>query len=122
MADFAKLAVTAQRLITANGRTVTVRKHGSTPTDSAKPWRGQRTPVTTEVTGAGCFVPESMVENPDGVKRQGEYLLFAAADDDDNDLRTFDSIVDGGQVWKIVKATLLAPGSIRVIYEFEVER
>lgn len=122
MADFVKLAATAQRLIAANGRPVTIVKFGSTSADDSKPWRGRREYHEAEVAGRGVFVPESVVNNPDGVKRENEFLLFAANDDGGHELETFDAIEDGGRTWKIVQATLLEPGSTRLLYEFEVAR
>lgn len=123
MADFSRLAATAQRLIAANGRPITVVKFGSTPADDAKPWRGRREYHEAEVTGAGAFVPESMAEDAaDAVRRRSDFVLFAAENDGGHDLRTFDAIEDGDLTWKIIKVTLVAPAATRIIYEFEVAR
>ena len=42
MADFVKLAATAQRLVEANGRAVDLFRVNRTPDDPARPWRGVR--------------------------------------------------------------------------------
>jgi hypothetical protein len=127
VADFVKLAATAQRLITANGRQVTIAKFGSSPADDSKPWRGRREYHEAEVTGYAAFVPGSMLRSmiardDQGVLREGEYALFAADDDDGYDLRDFDAIEDGGKTWKIKSVELIAPASTRVLYMIEVER
>lgn len=125
MADFAKLRKTAERLIEKNGRTVTLTRNGSTPTDAVKEWRGQSTPVVETVAGIGVFVSSEMgkrVDNIADVKRIRQVCLFAAANDGGKQLETFDTITDGALTWRIVGAELLAPASTRMIYQFEVER
>lgn len=126
MVDFVKLAATAKRLIDANGRTVTVRKQGSTPVDPAKPWRGQSTPEADSVTGKAVFVSPSdlgyVVENQDNVKRADQVALFSANDDGGKALETFDTIVDGSVEWKILRTEVLKPADTRLIYQFEVSK
>jgi hypothetical protein len=125
--DSIKLAATAKRLIDANGRDVTVVKFGSTPADSEKPWRGQKVPHETEVTGKAAFVPKTQIittyaEIQEEVRREGEYALFAADDDGGYDLRSFDAIVDRGQQWRILKTEVIQPADTKILYLFEVSR
>ena len=128
MADFDKLAATAQRLINANGRTVQIVKFGNTPQDSEQPWRGQKgTTYLQSVTGKAAFVPKTQLvttfaEVTDGVLLEGEYALFAADDDGGYALEDFDAIVDGGKEWSIGKTEIIAPADKRVLYMFEVKR
>lgn len=127
MADMAKMAVTAKRLIDLNGRTVTLVKHGNTPADSDKPWRGISSPVEATVTGKAVFVPRTLLQtvfsrDEGGVKMEGEYALFAANDDGGNNLELFNVLQDGGRDWKIKHVELIAPGDTRVLYMIEVER
>lgn len=126
MADFAKLAAAAQRLINANGRTVVVAKLGSTPQDTDQPWRGQSDYGATLVTGKAVFVSERdlgyTVRDEDNVRRPDKVALFAAADDGGHELETFDEIRDGSVVWRIMKVGVLAPADTRLIYMFEVTR
>ncbi|MCP4897716.1 MAG: hypothetical protein GY906_12150 [bacterium] len=122
MVDFIKLAATAQRLINANGRSVSIVKHGKTPSDMNKPWRGESTPVIATVTGIASFVPMQQIENNDGVRRGTDYALFAADDDGGNELEDFDVIIDGGVTWQILDAKLINPASKRIMYQFEVKR
>lgn len=126
MADFAKLAAAAQRLISANGRTVVIAKLGSAPQDTDQPWRGQSDYGATLVTGKAVFVSERdlgyTVRDEDNVRRPDKVALFAAADDGGHELETFDEIRDGNVVWRIMKVGVLAPADTRLIYMFEVTR
>lgn len=126
MADFVALAATAKRLIDANGRTVTVTKQGSTPGDPTQPWRGQSTPVVSEVTGKAVFVDPStlgaLFQNVDNVKRGEQIALFAASNDGGYSLETFDTLTDGTAVWKVEETKLLAPASTRLLYMLRVSR
>lgn len=126
MADFGRLAAMAQRLIEANGRTVTIIKHGADPQDSDKPWRaGSQYPVAS-VTGRAVFVAPSdlghKVVDADNVRRAEKVALFAALDDGGHQLETFDVIEDGDSVWYIIKAEVLQPADTRLLYQFEVRR
>ncbi len=126
MADFVALAATAERLIEANGRSVTVTKQGATAADPNKPWRTTPTPVAGSVTGLAVFVAPSslgyVVENVDNVKRAEQVALFAANNDGGSTLEDFDVIIDGGTTWKILRAEVLQPASTRLLYMFEVSR
>lgn len=126
MADFVKLAATAERLINANGRTVTVVQQGNTPADVDKPWRSATTTARASVSGKAVFVSSSdlgyVVNNPDNVKRAEQVALFSANDDGGRSLEDFDLIVDGSVNWKITHAEVLAPADTRIMYLFEVNR
>jgi len=127
VADFDKLALTAQRLIEANGRAVTVIKFGTDSQDQDKPWRGQNEYREAEVPGAMAFIPKTQVlttraENVDGVVRETQYSLFAAENDGDHDLEHFNVIEDGDTLWRIVSVELISPADKRVMYIFEVKR
>lgn len=129
MADFAAIA---RRLIDKKGRTVTLVRHGSTPSDPNKPWRGISTPTDAEITGKAVFVPRTLLattfaENVDGVLSEGEYALFAASNDTVDGvaykLETFNVMQDhNGVEWKIVRTELIAPADTRILYMFEVRR
>lgn len=127
MADFAKLAATATRLIEKNGRSVRVVKYGNNPQDQDKPWRGQKTYLDAQVTGIAAFVPKTQLigtfaGQEDGLLRETEYALFAAENDAGYHLEQFDAIVDGDRTWRITRTEILCPAATRVIYMFEVAR
>lgn len=128
MADLSvTLAATAKRLIDKHGRTVTLLKHGSTPADGNKPWRGVSAPVDATVTGKAAFVPRTFIlasfaADFDGVLEESEYALFAADNDDGELLETFNVMQDGSRDWKIMRTELIAPGDTRVLYMMQVKR
>jgi hypothetical protein len=124
--DFARMAAVAQRLIEANGRTVTIVKHGKNPQDTDQPWRGSSEYPVATVTGSAAFVAASdlghRVRDDQNVKRADKVALFAAVNDGGHALEEFDVIEDGESVWHIVGAQVLQPGSTRLLYLFEVQR
>lgn len=127
MANLVRLAATAARLIEENGRSVTVVKHGAYSQDSEKPWRGQSTYPEAAVTGFAAFVPKTQLVGTfamqeEGILRESEYALFAADSDEGYNLEGFDAIVDRDVTWRIMKTEVLAPGTKRVLYLFEVTR
>ena len=128
MANFTKLALTAKRLIEANGRPITVVKYGNASQDQDKPWRGRKEYREAEVTGYGAFVPRTQLlattaANVDGVIREADYFLFSGADDGGYELEKFNAIIDSdGSEWKIASCELINPGSTRVLYQIEVTR
>lgn len=131
MPDYAKLATTTKRLIDKSGRPVTIVRLATNNDDGSKPWRGNATPRVdaTEVAGIAVFVPLSsntflgQESNLEPDRRGNQVALFAAKDDQDNDLTKFDEIKDEtGERWKIVQGQLLRPGSTKLLYAFEVKR
>lgn len=129
MVDFVALAAIAERLITENGRAVTVVKLNQGSDDTAKPWRGvadpRATPVAT-VTGNGVFVELSSLSElgiqASDDKRVEKVVMFAANDDDGNNLLTFDELIDDTERWKIVASQVLQPADTKILYFFEVGR
>lgn len=128
MADLAKAAQTAKRLIEANGRQVTLVKYGNAPQDQDKPWRGRKEYREAEVAAYAAFVPRTMLKatiatNEQGVIREANYALVSAADDGGYELEHFNAMIDvDGTEWKLVGCELINPGSARVLYQFEVKR
>ena len=132
MVDFVRLAATAERLINANGRTISVIKLEKTAADPAKPWRGpadSRDPAQTTVTGRGSFVPIASaaslgidVAQVDNLKEEAQVCLFPANSDGGNSLERFDEILDRGARWQIVLTSVLQPADTRLMYFFVVQQ
>lgn len=122
MADCVALAAVAKRLIDANGRSVTLIKHGSNPQNTEQPWRGQADYPVAQVTGIAAFVPATQVDSKLGWKQGADYFLFPASDDGGHLLEFFDELVDGNVHWRIVHADVVGPGATRVLYMIEVAR
>lgn len=127
MADFEALAATAKRLIDANGRSVTLIKHGKNPQSGDQPWRGEATYPEAQVTGIGAFVPSTLlltwkIRTETNVKSGVNYVLFPALDDEGNQLEFFDELRDGSVVWRIASVEVLGPSDTRLLYLIEVVR
>ncbi len=132
MVDYVRLQATAQRLIQANGRQVTLIKLGRTPDDPAMPWRGTTTarsvPDTT-VTRYAVFVPPSgaaelglSTTNVDEIKRS-EQICIVEPGDTAVELEKYDEIEDAdGKRWKITFSEVLKPADLRLLYFFGVRR
>ena len=66
--------------------------------------------------------PSKAVRNEDQVKRAQQVAYFAADNDVGQALETFDLIVDGAVLWKILRCELLRPADKKLLYQFEVAR
>lgn len=127
MPNWNAIAAAAKKLIDKNGRTVIVRKQGSNPQDSEKPWRSKTEYPESSVTGSGVFVPPGKglgrsSSNEENIKRAEQSVYFAAADDTGLNLIDYDIIIDNDVEWKIVSAELLSPAGTRLLYQFGVAR
>lgn len=125
MADFAALA---DRLISKNGRAISVRQTAQAPVDVDKPW-GEQTDTDTDTPTMGVFIDthatdflarvsavSRLVLSP--VEVQGTVVLIpgtvAVAP------TTKDKIVDGDRVWGISKVTAVQPGTDVALYQVEL--
>lgn len=123
MVDYVSLTATAQRLITKNGRSVTLLKFDSTPEEAAKPWNGPSNPRGTpdaELPIDAVFVEPSAavklglsLETDDLVKRSEQIMIVSpgvAAD-----LSTYNEVLDDSEYWKITGIQVLKPASSVVL-------
>lgn len=132
MPNFVKLAATAARLIEASGRTVTLLKYNRDPADAGEPWRGPITSAEPSEAEGGAAVPATAVFVPASgggfgskatdreqtlVRDAQQIALVASNSIDGADLREFDALRDGADVWKIVSAEELRPGSTSLVWE-----
>lgn len=112
MVDLVRAAETAQRLIEAHGRSVTLYKANRDPDDAAKPWRG--TSSTPAPADGGLVIPNVLVSFvPAGNGGQGANLLGRAVDDGAGSLAVVyeqigllatDSVIDAGYTAEDVEA------------------
>jgi len=126
--DYVKLAATALRLVTNNGKSITIAKLGTTPSDVAKPWRGpadQRSPyadsetvMAVEVPLAGLGKMISKSDIPDGVK---DFYLVAPGLTTPA-LNDFDELVDGSTTYRIVSVNVLKPADVVLLYAIGVQK
>ena len=131
--NYAKAQATALRLLTENGRPVTLVKFNTIPDDLNMPWLGSTGKSTLTVTavftdpvsekdlGAAEIVME-------GGHKSGEKIAFIAAgenlDTDGNpiDLTEYDQVIDGGLTYKMAEIHTLSPGGVPLMYEVRLER
>lgn len=107
MADFAKLATTAQKLIRANGRNVTLRSFSSSG-DAWNPTQSQ-----TDVTVKAVFSRYSSFET-DGVLIRADdvkVLIEASAAP-----TLSQRIIDGSIDYSIVNVQTVKPGDVAMLY------
>lgn len=121
MADFVKLAMTATRLIAANGRDVTFIKLDATPTNPAQPWRGNADP---RVGPAGSITVRAVNVSDGGLGMRADdnELLkrsekqFIVAGSAGAALETYNEILDGTARWRILFVDVLEPAGTRLLY------
>lgn len=130
MVDYTKLAATAERLITENGREITFVRKNQTPLDANKPWNG---PNATETTLAlyAVFAPPNTVRQF-GLTALGDGTEFmdllsfsekiAIVYPSTNDLRQYKIIRDGGIDWNMIGLQVLEPGPTKVLAFVGVRR
>jgi len=129
--DIPALITTTQRLITENGRSVTLVEFNSTLADSAKPWQGAAdprvTPDSTLVVDAVFVEPQSALRlgliylTEDMLKRAEQIMLISPGAA--LDLSEFNEVIDTDlSIWKIIDNRVLKPGSSVVLNYLTVTR
>jgi hypothetical protein len=129
MVDYTKLAATASRLITSNGRSITFVRKSETPADVNKPWKGPVVGETTFVTD-GVFVPPNTVRQF-GITSLGQGTEFVdllqfseqivILHQGQTDLRQFTILRDGSD-WNILGLQVLCPADVNVLAFVGVRR
>lgn len=129
MVDYANMLLVAERLVEANGRTVTVTREDRTPADPAKPWEGQADPGTDSALALLAVLLEYDTDEVDGtvIERSDMRALVAAKSADDAagaavDLTTYDHLDDGADHWRIVGARKVKPGAVVLLYDLQLRR
>lgn len=123
MVDYAKLAKTAKRLITANGRSIDFIRKNQTPTDPNKPWKGD-TLGETSVTLQGVFVPPSALRQltlpslGEGTQFKdlvafSEQIIIVFPED--QELKDFEAVSEDGVRWGITAVQTLKPARIALL-------
>ncbi len=123
MVDFAALTVTAQRLISENGRSITLVSFDDTLQNPSRPWLGpadpRATPASTLVVDA-VFVPPSgaaalglSLQTVDLLKNAEQVAIISPGVD--VGLEPFQEIIDGTTRWKIMMTEVLRPASQTVL-------
>lgn len=127
--NYTSILATAQRLINANGRTVSVIRLSRALDDAGKPWRGTANPRTTpDATQSlkGVFVSAGsatdlgfLTEVPETIALEHKFMITAAVTG--VELEDYDEVVDDSKYYKIVRCQKLQPGDTALLYFFELE-
>jgi len=131
MVDYASFRLLAERLIEANGRTLSlVRRDQGNPVVAAQPWRASTEAATITVAVLGVFI-EFEKEDFDGtlVRRGDKRLLIADKSVIDEGgaapnllIEDYDHILDATIRWKIITAELIEPGDTRIMFDLQVRQ
>lgn len=131
MVDYVAFRNLAERLIEANGRTLSlVRRDQGNPTDPSKPWRGSTEAGEIVVVVQGIVI-EFEKEDFDGtlVRRGDKRILIADKSVIDEGgsatnlkIEDYDHVLDGGTRWKIMTAELIEPGPLRIMFDLHVRQ
>ena len=127
MVDFVKLSKTAQGLILANGRAISLVKHSSAESGLRHRGRDKSQDVTltkdsngNDITGVFTSYKKTEVDGID-IKR-GDKKLLVYAEGISQDLSDFDEVRDGTQDWAIIDVDTIQPSSLILIYKLQVRR
>lgn len=128
MVDYTNMAAMALRLVTQNGKTITVAKLDTAPSDATKPWRGpadQRAPyvdsqsvkaVEIPLSGIGKLVSKKDI--PDDVTD----FYIVAPEPSTPSLLGFDEVVDGAVTSRVTKMEVLKPADVVLLYIIGVQK
>ncbi len=128
MVDYVNLKAIADRLISENGRDITVVRFDTNANDATQPWDGPTNPrlnTTEEVIKAVVVEPDSTVALGELTKMvdltsRSDKIFIAQAGVED--LTTFNEIQDGDRLWKIDNVKSLQPGNLLLLYFIEASR
>lgn len=125
-----RLQATARRLIAADGRSITLRKDVTTPSDPTRPWKEETTQTFSTHNTVGVFTnfdTRDLEARVDQFSRlvltpiqTGSSLLWVPADDVPFDVTTDTQVIDGDRVWEIIQVRLEQPGNLPIVYALEV--
>lgn len=133
MVDVVSLRLTAERLISENGRILTLQREDQVnPAVLAEPWR-EGDPAGVNIVSLdviGVFT-EFEKEDFDGslvVRGDKRVLVSAKATEDEQagaeniKIEDFDTLLDRTEIWKIITAEVIEPGSLRIMYDIQVRK
>ncbi len=135
--EYQQIIAAVDELIPQFGRTITLLKTPRAAADADKPWNGPAEwndaspPAGHSIGVSAVFVGEAAkfsgtqppfaADETGSLIRRGNsgYLVSGSVN---ADLREFDRIDDGGQLWKINAVNVLQPGPTVLLYGLEVSQ
>ena len=131
MVNYVSFQNLAERLIEANGRTISlVRRDQGNPIDPNKPWRGSTEADEITVIVKGVVIDFEKEDFDGSLVRRGDKRILIAAksvtDEGGNapnlKIEDYDYVLDGGVRWKIITAMLIEPGPLRIMFDLQVRQ
>lgn len=131
MVDYVRLAQTANRLITANGRSIQMVRKNEVSADPTRPWTGPPAGGETTLDLSGVFVPPNTVRQfgLTALGRGTDFMDLVAMSEQiiitypgPNDLRVYTEVVDEGVRWGIIGLQELKPGTVEMLAFIGVKR
>lgn len=123
MANTTKIIATAQRLIKADGRLISLIEFNETPGNASRPWLGPSNPVTTPketlqvyaVFGSpgGILALGRSDEVNDLIKSSEQIAIVSPGKD--VDMTKYHQVLDGTVYWKISGRQIFKPGTALLI-------
>lgn len=113
------LAQLAERLIAKNGRVVTLCRAARQPLNPEKPWLG--TDCANDSTQVRAVILDYTEEDIDGSRiKRGDRRALVAALPTSLDFRQWDLLVDGETEFRIIAAEITQPGTVLILWEFQL--
>lgn len=131
MVNYASFRSLAERLIEANGRSLSlVRRDQDNPTDPAKPWRDSTEAAEITVVVQGVFIDFEKEDFDGSLVRRGDKRILVAdqsvIDEGGSaanlNIEDYDHILDGTVRWKILGVKVIEPGDTRIMFDLQVRQ
>ena len=129
--DYVSFKALAERLIEANGRSLKlVRRDQTNPVDPAKPWRDSTDAGEITITVIGVVIDFEKEDFDGSLVRRGDKRILVADQSVIDEaggasnlkIEDYDHILDGTVRWKILDASTIEPGSIRIMFDLQVRQ
>lgn len=131
MVNYTSFRSLAERLIEANGRSLSlVRRDQDNPTDPVKPWRDSTEAAEITVAVIGVVIDFEKEDFDGSLMRRGDKRILVAdksvIDEGGSaanlNIEDYDHIIDGGVRWKILSAKVVEPGDTRIMFDLQVRQ
>jgi hypothetical protein len=131
MVNITNLRLVAEKLIEANGRTISlVRRDEVTPLDNTKPWRANTTTTQVTISVIGAFIDFDNDDLDGTIIRRGQKRILISAKSAEEagvnsltDIENYDRMVDSDNTsWSVKQVSVIQPGLEKVAYDMRVSR
>lgn len=116
--NYSRAAATASRLIQRFGRDMSIVKISRTPADAANRHQGNTSASTTLAVKAVIVDETTLGRKVTGGAVRDVALVAASEIGAANEGETFETLIDGTDIYAIEDTEVLAPGDTRILYQF----